>query len=98
MSTGFVRRRVRRDRADWLALFEAQARSGLSQQKFCKRQGVSASAFYNAKSRYRPKALALSDSSVSEFVAVELPAQCATTGWDVELALGDDVVLRIRKS
>ncbi len=98
MASGLNDERVRRSRSDWLALFEAQRRSGLSQQRFCRQQGISTSAFYNARSRYEWNAPEGEAVSVEDFVSLSVPQARGTPGWDIELSLGGDVVLRLRRS
>lgn len=97
MSEQSTRTRVRRGKAEWLSLFEAQASSGLSQLRFCQQQGVSLSAFYNAKSRYAAELGGGKSSAHEDFFALTLPPLEATGGWDIELSLGGDIVLRMRR-
>lgn len=97
MSTRVMGHRVRRSQGDWLALFDAQARSGLSQLRFCEQHGVSTSAFYNAKSRIEHKAGAARSPTPDDFLALSLPSHADADGWDIELCLGGEVVLRIRR-
>ena len=97
MSTRVTGHRVRRSPADWLALFDDQARSGLSQLRFCEQHDISTSAFYNAKSRIEHKAGAARSPTPDDFLALTLPSQRDASGWDIELCLGSEVVLRIRR-
>jgi hypothetical protein len=95
MSEGVVPVRARRSKSDWLALFDAQAQSGLSQRRFCAAQGVSFKAFANARSRYREESSAGVRSN--DFVPLVLspPGAERRDALEVELSLGGEVVLRI---
>ncbi len=64
--------RARRSKSDGLALFEAQAKSGLSQRRFCEAQGVLFKAFANARSRYREALSA--EVTENDFVPLMLPS------------------------
>jgi len=100
MSEAVNGRRVRRSKSDWLALLEAQAQSGLSQLQFCQQHHISTGAFYNARCRYARELPVQSPSSspaTDDFLALTLPGQSDAAGWDIELSLGGEVVLRIRR-
>lgn len=43
--------RTNRTRDEWNSIFEAHARSGLTQNEFCRKRGITRSAFSNAKQR-----------------------------------------------
>ena len=96
--------KVRRHRTarEWEAVFAAQASSGLSLKTYCQRHGVTLSVFYNARSRVKSKAksLAPSPDAPAEFIGISLDAMLAPAPpqWDVELSLGEGLVLRIRRS
>lgn len=86
---------VRRSRAQWRRLVAEQAGSGLSQRAFCERRGLTYASFCGWKRR-------LGDEPVSEgdgaaFVEMAVAPAPPSSGWDVELALGDGVVLRLRR-
>ena len=91
------KRRRFRSREQWLDVLSRQVDSGLSQKAFCEREGITPSAFYQAKSRFR---------SMDSVVAVEEPAFVGVSvepmeepaHWDVELCLSEGVVLRVRRS
>ncbi len=93
-------KRRRRSKAQWLALFEAQADSDLSVEHFCDVRGLSVAAFRHAQTRYNERAATsmLAALQREEFVELALPAPVHTGGWDIELALGADVVLRLRRA
>ena len=99
MSEGINGRRVRRSKSEWLALFQEQRRSGLSQLEFCRAHHISTAAFYNARSRLQraESAMATESAALKEFLPLMLSEPTDTGGWDIELSLGGDVVLRIRR-
>ena len=83
------KRLVRRPTSAWQEIVSDCEASGLSGAAFCEREGLSYSTFCRWRRRLR-------DASEFEFVplsgeAVESP------GWDVELELGDGLVLRLRR-
>lgn len=93
--------RVRRSPGQWHKLFDEYRASGLSQNAFCAREGVAYASFCT----WRRK---LASSTIEAPVAHGLPAfvevtpstdaePCSLPGWDIELALGDEVVLRLRR-
>jgi len=91
--------RIRRSKADWLALFEQQDQSGLSQLQFCKQHHIAVGAFYNARCRFARQSPVESPvrSPQDEFLSLTLPCPSGPVGWDIELSLGGEVVLRIRR-
>jgi len=93
------RTRRLRSREDWQVLLVEQARSGLSQKAFCELHGVTPSAFYNAKSRLRLDAMVPVETPTFVGVTVEHDGVAKqASAWDVELSLGEGVMLRIRRS
>ena len=92
-------RRPRRTREEWAALISEQAESGLSQRAFCESRDLSISTFSNAKRRARTAPGDDEAQRAGEFVPVIVDAettQATARRWDIELALGPRVVLRIR--
>jgi len=85
-------RRVRRDRVQWQRLIEEQGASGLTQQAFCTRRRVAYATFCTWKRRLRDDVSA----QPPGFVEVGLD-EAPMSGWDVELELGDGIVLRVRR-
>lgn len=85
---------VRRSATQWASLVSEQAESGLSQRRFCERHGLSYASFC-----YRKRRLG-EERGDSQRGFIELAVDRATdeSRWDVELSLGDGVVLRIRRS
>ena len=46
--------KINRTREEWHSIFDAHSRSGLSQNEFCRKRGITRSAFSNAKQRIAP--------------------------------------------
>jgi hypothetical protein len=103
MASG-TERRARRSRAHWQTLIERGERSPLGIGAFCRAEGVSTASFYNWRKRLRESApndgSATAGAPAPTFL--DLGALGAADGgagcWDIELALGDDVVLRLRRA
>lgn len=79
---------------DIMSVFEA---SGLTQEIFCARESLAASTFHSWRQRLK----GLKPTKREEPLFVELASSLQkpeSTVWDIELALGDHVVLRLRQS
>ena len=90
-----VRPRSRRSRTQWQQLIEAQLAGEQSQAAFCRDQGISVSSF-----QYWKRRLARTEANSVEVPDwLELPADLDRTrdGWEIELSLGEGVVLRLRR-
>ena len=85
-------RYVRRSAAQWSRLIAEQSGSGLSQRRFCEDRGLSYSTF----SVWRRRVASGEGEEAAGFVEVTVEPPRREPDWDVELALGNDVVLRIR--
>lgn len=89
--------------AQWQALFDQFAAGNENVRAFCRRHGVSPSRFYywRRKLTEPPTAAAPSpgaEASTPGFIeAGALTEAPMTAAWDIELALGDGVVLRLRR-
>jgi hypothetical protein len=79
---------MRRTREEWRRLLDEQAGSGLTQTAFCRVNRLSLARFQHWKREAPPAA-----------PWVELGALTASTeaGWDIELQLGSDIYLRLRR-
>lgn len=77
---------IRRTPKEWEALVMRQKDSGLSQQAYCRREGITLVSFEKWKQRL------LSD---PRFVDVT-PSAVRSDGWELEVALPSGVVLRFR--
>ena len=84
----------RRSAVQWERLVAAQASGTLSQRAFCERRGLSYASFCNWKRRLDEKPER--SANTGGFIEVDVPP--ASRGyWDVELTLGEGVVLRLRR-
>ena len=86
------RRHVRRRPSEWQQLIDEQARSGLSQTAFCAARAVSTTSFQHWK-----RQLSAAASPSPTWLELGPLRESAATGWDLELALGDGVCLRLRR-
>ena len=77
----------------WRELIDEWSRSGLGQREFCHRHGVGYSTF----GKWKKRILSSGDRLEPEFIEMKLPPGSAA-GWDVELELGEGVILRVRRS
>lgn len=77
----------------WRQLIAEWSDSGLGQQAFCNQHGVGYSTFCKWKKRI----LSSGDRSGPELIEIKLPAE-PVAAWDVELELGEGVILRVRRS
>lgn len=88
-------RYARRTEAQWRQIFAAYDASGLSQAVFCRREGLALSMF-----RYHRRRLRAASPAPAEGPAVidlgELAGE-RPSGWEVEIALGEGVSLRLRR-
>ena len=94
MAIGEGKRR-RSPRRDWRALVEAQADSGESVREFCESRGLSTTYFYARRRELQQSTTSAPHVESTEFVA--LPVQSPSAAVDVEVSLGDGVVLRVRR-
>ena len=94
------KKRINRSRRQWQSLLDDFHRSGLTKVAFCKQHGVATS------SLNRWQRMLESQTESSDFINVTEPLSHAPTipapsregdnGWQVELELGKDIVLKIR--
>lgn len=82
-------RRVFRGAEQWREMLSRFEKSGLSRQVFCEQEGVGVSTFGNWQRRLRQK-----DASLF----VEISPEASRVTWDMELDLGNGVVLRMRRA
>lgn len=90
----------RRSAAQWRQLLERQAQSGQSVDAFCRAQSVSSASFSRWRRRFSDKPAAVeatAKSAAAPPAFVDLGAVGGGRGgWELELALGGGVVLRLR--
>lgn len=82
--------RPHRNAAQWQALIEEQARSGLSISDYCKQQGITESGFYTHK-----KKLAQIEPPEADWIALPT-TEASPSNWDIELSLPSRIVLRMK--
>lgn len=98
----------RRSAAEWSALIERQAESGLSQRDFCVTEGLAVSTFtyWKRKLGKSPITKPRLEADRPLFTPVlEMPASAETpadkepsgSSWSIDLDLGDGLRLTIRK-
>lgn len=89
----------RRSAEQWRELIDEQARSGLSQSGFCKRNRLALSTFTLWKRRLAWPEVEHPRESHDSSPWIDLGSLAAEgTGWEIELDLGGGVCLRLRRS
>ena len=88
--------RVRRTPAQWRRLVDEYAQSGVGVGQFCRERGLSMSSFRNW--RHKLGQLGPRDAEPAGFVELAVPSARESQGrLEVELELGDGIVLRLRR-
>ena len=87
-------RRKRRSAAQWQALISAQERSGLNQEVFCEKEGVSAASLSNWRRRLRMKAdhLPIEKTPSPAFIEIGNMIRPLDGGIKVRLELGAGIL------
>ncbi|MDA1302317.1 MAG: transposase [Proteobacteria bacterium] len=88
-------RRIRRTPQQWQAIIDRQAESGQPARQFCDANGFS----YHGFRRWRTK-LSVSK-QVKQAPLIELSSLVGSPkrqAWEIELSLGDGMVLRLRQA
>ena len=87
-------RRSRRTREEWQQLIEAQQESGLSPAEFCTQRSISQKRFGHWQRRLQKV-----HHHQAENHWLELPSvpTSSSSGWDIELDLGQGLRLRLRQ-
>ena len=92
-----LNQRQRRSLSEWSSIVVDHRVSGLSARAYCDRSDLALSTFTKWRRRLRVQ----TKSSDSGFVAVGCETQVeqtnSTPSWDLELDLGDGMVLRLRR-
>ena len=94
------KKRINRSRRQWQSLLDEFHRSGLTKVAFCKQHGIAVSSL----NRWQKVLDDQSDDgdfidvteSLSRTSPVPSPGRHGDNGWEVELALGNNIVLRVR--
>ena len=84
-------RRIRRSRDQWQQLIGEQADSGMTQAAFCQAHSLSLASFQNWKRRL------VYEEPAESWVELGTLNKASQSGWDIELALGDNICLRLRR-
>lgn len=98
-------RKPRRSREQWRRLMLDYEASGQSQQVFCREHGLALSTFARWRGILAGHPSAVGDEPAGEaqrlFAELTIPARerafDETSPWEIELALGGGVVLRMRR-
>ena len=98
--------RVRRSREQWRAMLSGFARSGLSAEAYCRREGISSASFYrwrtalgNGGAQRRPVMVRNAPPAFVDAGPLVLPrAQPLSKRVDLRLDLGDGLVLHLVRS
>ena len=90
-------RRVRRSESEWREIFNRFDESTLTPEAFCAEHGIVVSSFIRWRKKLRP-GLGASSVVAHDPVFVELTPEGEASPWEVELALGAGVVLRLRRA
>ena len=86
--------RVRRTLEEWRALVEEHKASGESPTAFCAQRGLVLSSFHRARGRLARATLATAPKGVDFLPVSGTPHDDA--GWELELSVGERVVIRLR--
>lgn len=81
--------RVRRTETDWRAILDRFARSGRSQEAFCREAGLALTTFQAWSRKLREGVRA------AEFIDVT-PAPAPSAAWSIEISFPDGTTARLR--
>ncbi|MCA9017623.1 MAG: hypothetical protein KDI27_05800 [Gammaproteobacteria bacterium] len=91
--------RIQRTPEQWRVIFDRYRASGQTREQFCHEQDISLSTFSHWRTKLRRLIVSQSQPAntllFTELTSDEQPRE--STGWDIELQLGTDVVLRLRR-
>jgi hypothetical protein len=100
-----IQHRLRHSRARWQTLIEQAEHSALSIGEFCRAEAISVSSFYQWRKRLAaergPDEASVAAATTGTFIDLGPLGQGAnddSSPWDLELQLGADVILRLRRS
>jgi len=89
-----TKRRIRRSSAEWQQLIQEQKNSGLKQAAFCKQRSISQTRFGHWQRRLQ---IAQPDQADANWLELPVLPAPASSGWDIELDLGNGLCLRLHK-
>lgn len=94
--------RIRRNTDQWQAIIQQYKQSGQTQSEFCAAQSLALSTFHRWYQRLgtssQPDDVAHEEPVFVELASEDDPITLPTPiPWDVELQLGEDIVLRLRQ-
>ena len=83
----------------WRDIMLSYEQSGLTQDAFCARESLAPSTFYSWRQRLGDAKQVKRPVPAPLFVELRPPhPQPISTDWDIELSLGENIVLRLRQS
>lgn len=91
-----IQRQPRKTKAQWQAIVADFHQSNLPSKEYCEEQGLAYGTFAKWRQRLAKKAHQTEVSKVIELIAPEPVAQSKPEDWQVELALGNGMTLRVR--
>jgi hypothetical protein len=99
--TNATRKWRRRTAGQWKTLLERQAASGQSIEAFCRGESITTASFYRwrkqlSQGMQAPPVSTSTASPAPAFVDLGALGGSGCDGWELELALGGGVVLRLR--
>ncbi len=101
MSLTGSRTMIRRSAAQWREILQRFEHSGQTQPAFCAAEGLALSTFSLWRRKLNSSRGMIPNNDAAMFVALpdsDIPGpSLSTIQWDVELQLGADVVLRLRR-
>jgi hypothetical protein len=94
------RPRIMRSKAQWQSLITEYENSPLSQQAFCNKHQIAVSSFHKWRKRFDPQPSPAAFVEIGQTLATasvsEQTSNNAEKSWEVELELGQGLVLRLR--
>lgn len=91
MKKQLSRRYSKRSDTEWLKIFDEQGKSGLSEDRFCKEQGLSLTSFKTWKKK-------LTKISPSKFITFDIVPPPTPSEWEAAIELPGGVVVRVSRA
>ena len=94
------RRRTHRSAEQWRSMLQAHTQSGLSQEAFCRREGVSTTSLSNWRKRLGIDSVSAMTAGVmpSPFIELANPVRPLDAGVKVRIELGAGIVLELTRA